>query len=413
VEAPAFADVLPIYRDALMRWGDQWKALTTDGDLHLGTYRRDLFEDPAVQARFQAGYGRPLEPPRTWGEYRDIAAFFSGRAPPAPAPPIGTLLAGTLEAYARNGQRIWYLFSHAAAYASHPGYPGAMFFDPDTMVPAIDNPAWVRALEEFLDLRQFGPADASALDSQAVRQRLADGAAAMNIDWADTGVLAGDPRRSRVAGRLGVFPLPGSEAVWNPATGRWDRLAALRSVTFLAFGGWIDVVPAASPIQDQAFRVETLHRELVAQSNLLVTTFESINDGFTVVDEAGRLVAWNLQDLRLYGLSERDVWLGVPLAEILQILDAQGALSRTPLGEGLPLSDLAVTDATGPRQFEIACPDGRLVELRRNPVADGGFATLHMDVTEAGRSRVSSARRRRWGRWGSSPGAWPTTSAIS
>ena len=179
---------------------------------------------------------------------RDIAAFFSGRTTPDGAP-----LCGTLEAYARNGQRIWYLFSHAAAYASHPDYPGAMFFDPDTMVPAIDNPAWVRALEEYLDLRQFGPADASALDSQAVRQRFADGAAAMNIDWADTGVLAGDPLRSRVAGRLGFFPLPGSREVWNPATARWDRLTEPRSVTFLAFGGWIGVVPAASPVQDQAW----------------------------------------------------------------------------------------------------------------------------------------------------------------
>ena len=87
VEAPAFADVLPIYRDALMRWDDQWKALTIDGELHLGTYRRDLFEDPAAQAAFRAGYGRPLEPPRTWREYRDIAAFFSGSTTPD-GPPL-------------------------------------------------------------------------------------------------------------------------------------------------------------------------------------------------------------------------------------------------------------------------------------------------------------------------------------
>jgi multiple sugar transport system substrate-binding protein len=248
VEAPAFADILPVYRDALMRWRDRWMALTIDGDLHLGTYRRDLFEDPAARQAFQARYGRPLEPPRTWQEYRDIAAFFSGR----PAPD-GTPLAGTLEAYARGGQRIWYLFSHAAAYANHPDHPGAMFFDPDTLVPAIDNPAWVRALQEFFDLRRFGPADAHGLDSEAVRRRFADGEGAMNIDWADTGVLAGDPRRSRVAGKLGFFPLPGSREVWNPASRAWDRLEEPRSVTFLAFGGWIGVVPAASPHQDQAW----------------------------------------------------------------------------------------------------------------------------------------------------------------
>lgn len=246
--SPACADILPIYRDALMRWRDRWMALTIDGDLHLGTYRRDLFEEPATREAFQARYGRPLAPPRTWSEYRDIAAFANGRRAPD-----GTPLAGTLEAYARGGQRIWYLFSHAAAYASHPDHPGGMFFDPATLVPAIDNPAWVRALEEFLDLRRFAPADAATLDSEAVRHRFADGRAAMDIDWADTGVLAGDPRHSRVAGRIGFFPLPGSQEVWNPATRQWDRLAQPRSVTFLAFGGWIGVVPAASRHQDQAW----------------------------------------------------------------------------------------------------------------------------------------------------------------
>jgi multiple sugar transport system substrate-binding protein len=215
-------------------------ALTIDGDLHMGAYRRDLFEDEATREAFQQTYGRPLEPPKTWSAYRDIAAFFSGRRSADGKP-----LAGTLEAYARNGQRIWYLFSHAAAYTSHPDHPGAMFFDPVSMQPAIDNPAWVRALKEYMALRRFGPRDAAQLDSEAVRTRFAAGESAMNIDWADTGVLAGDKRHSRVAGRLGFFPLPGSRDVWNPASRTWDRLPAPRSVTFLAFGGWIAVVPAA------------------------------------------------------------------------------------------------------------------------------------------------------------------------
>jgi multiple sugar transport system substrate-binding protein len=248
VESPDFADILPVYRDSLMRWRGGWMALTVDGDLHLGTYRRDLFDDLPTREAFRARYGRPLEPPRTWEEYRDIAAFFSDRTAPD-----GTPLAGTLEAYARGGQRIWYLFSHAATYANHPDHPGAMFFDPDTMTPAIDNPAWIRALDEMLDLRQFGPEDAASLDSEAVRLRFAQGEAAMDIDWADTGVLAGDPLRSRVAGKLGFFPLPGSREVWNPATKAWDPWAEPRSVTFLAFGGWIGVAPAASPRQDQAW----------------------------------------------------------------------------------------------------------------------------------------------------------------
>ncbi len=128
-----------------------------------------------------------------------------------------------------------------------------MFFDPKTMQPAIDNPAWVRALKDYLELRHFGPVDADDLDSEAVRTRFAAGQAAMAIDWADTGVLAGAPRYSRVAGKIGFFPLPGSREVWNPATHQWERLAQPRSVSFLAFGGWVAVVPAASAHMKQAW----------------------------------------------------------------------------------------------------------------------------------------------------------------
>jgi multiple sugar transport system substrate-binding protein len=252
LQDPVVTGIEPIYRDALMRWRGRWMALTIDGDLHLGAYRRDLFQQPAVRRAFRERHGRALAPPRTWTEYIEVADFFSDLALPTGDGPAGKV-AGTLEAYLRGGQRVWYLFSHAAAYANHPDHPGGMFFDPETMVPAIDNPAWVRALSEFLQLMASGPEDAATLDSEAVRRRFAAGGAAMNIDWADTGVLAGDPRSSSVAGEVGFFPLPGSRDVWNPETGTWDRLDGPRSVTFLAFGGWIGVVPAASDSRGQAW----------------------------------------------------------------------------------------------------------------------------------------------------------------
>ena len=249
--SPEVEDIYPVYREALMRWRDRPMALTIDGDLHLGAYRRDLFEDVRLRQAFADTHGRALEPPQTWTEYREIAAFFSGRTGPD-----GTLLGGTLEADARDGQRIWYLFSHAAAYTNHPDYPGAMFFDPGTMAPAIDNPGWVRALTEYVELLRFVPDDVRPLDSEAVRTRFAAGRAAMDIDWADTGVLAGalvGKGRAPIAGKVGFFSLPGSREVWNPKTLIWDRLPQPRSVTFLAFGGWIGVVPAASPHQATAW----------------------------------------------------------------------------------------------------------------------------------------------------------------
>lgn len=80
-----------------------------------------------------------------------------------------------------------------------------------------------------------------------------DGDAAMNIDWTDTGVLAADPLQSPIAGD-GFFTLPGSREIWNTGTQQWDRLPQARSVTFLAFGGWIGVVPDGQHRADRRCR---------------------------------------------------------------------------------------------------------------------------------------------------------------
>ena len=143
-----------------------------------------------------------------------------------------------------------------------------------------------------------------------------------------------------------------------------------------------DLARVFNVFKDQAFRVETLHRELLDKSQLLVTTFDSMNDGLTVFDEAGRLVAWNPRVLRLYGLSQREIGLGAPLAQILQALSEQGARVCTAQGEEIAPSDLPPDGDNGNARFEVHCPDGRVVELRRTAVPGGGIATLHIDVTE-------------------------------
>lgn len=40
-------------------------------------YRSDLFADPAEQAAYQAAYGEPLVPPRTWDQFLQVARFFT------------------------------------------------------------------------------------------------------------------------------------------------------------------------------------------------------------------------------------------------------------------------------------------------------------------------------------------------
>src|SRR4029453_17456352 len=57
-----------------------------------------------------------------------------------------------------GGFGFYFLGSRATAYAKHPD-DKAWLFDVDTMKPRINNPAWVRAIQDVLDALPSAPAD--------------------------------------------------------------------------------------------------------------------------------------------------------------------------------------------------------------------------------------------------------------
>lgn len=248
VRSESFDDIHPTYRERLMTWNGKWIAMTVDGDLFQGYYRKDLFEDPVHRKDFRERYGRDLAPPDTWTEYRDIAEFFTGwRAAD------GTALHGAAEAFARGGQQLSDVFSRASAYTNHPDFRGAQFFDPDTMRAQINNPGWVRAVQDYVDILKFCPPDAKSHSIVEARQAFMSGRAAMILDWGDTGPLANDPTQSRIVGKVGYFVLPGSRDVWNGRAWRWERFERPHKAPFLAAGGWVAGVPRNSRHQEAAW----------------------------------------------------------------------------------------------------------------------------------------------------------------
>jgi len=248
VDSEAFDDIHPIYRERLMTWDGKWIAATIDGDLFNGYYRKDLFEDPLNRSQFRARYGYELFPPDTWKQYRDIAEFFTGRRQRD-----GTKVFGTAEAFARNGQQIWTLFSRSSAYTNHPDHPGAQFFDPDTMRAEVNNPGWIRAVEEYRDILRFSPPGAHQFGIVEARKAFLKGRTAMALDWGDTAQISADPTQSKISGKVGFFVLPGTEQVWNGRLWQWDEMQSAYKTPFLAFGGWIAGVPKNSRYPEAAW----------------------------------------------------------------------------------------------------------------------------------------------------------------
>ncbi|OQY13400.1 MAG: hypothetical protein B6I31_01270 [Desulfobacteraceae bacterium 4572_19] len=273
VDDETFDDIHPTYRDMLMKWNGKWVAITVDGDLFNGYYRKDLFENTKNKADFKKRYHYDLTPPETWKEYADIAEFFTGRTDLK-----GKKIFGTSEAFAKGGQQFWTVFSRASAYTNHPDHPGSQFFDPETMKAQINNPGWVRAVEEYLAILKFCPPDAKFFDIVAVRKAFTDGETAMALDWGDTGpIAASSSTGSTIKDKVGYFVLPGTLDIWDAKTKKWDKKAIPYKAPFLAFGGWVGSVPENSRHKDAAWNYIMWYANPKNSLNDVITSGTGIN----------------------------------------------------------------------------------------------------------------------------------------
>ena len=265
-QGDAWEDIHPVYRERLMSWGGEIKSATMDGDMHMLNYRADLFEDPENKEAFKAKYGYDLAAPVTWDQYYDIAEFFT-------RPDEG--LYGTAEAYKIGGQQFWYFFSHAASYTNDPATPGAMFFDPETMDAQINNPGWLRALEEYKKGLDFNPPGSLNNGSGDVRPLYSGGTVAMNIDWADSGVLGAT--EGSIKGNVRTAVLPGSNDIWNSETEQWDHFDTPVASPFLAFGGWQLAVPDDSKYKEAAWSYVAEATSPEVSAKAIVTANTGVN----------------------------------------------------------------------------------------------------------------------------------------
>jgi multiple sugar transport system substrate-binding protein len=272
LDSDLFDDIHPTYRERLMSWDGKWIALTIDGDLFSGYYRKDLFEDPSNQAEFRARYARPLVAPETWQEYRDIAEFFTGRQDREGQP-----LWGTAEAFAYGGQQVWTVFSRVSPYVNHRGHLTSQFFDKDTMRAQVNNPAWQRAVEEYREILRFSPPDALNYGIVEARDAFIGGHTAMILDWGDTAQLAANPATSQITGKVGYFVLPGSKTIWHDENWQWQTLERPNKAPFLAFGGWVASVPANSRHPEAAWDYLMWYTNLENSQRDVVTAGSGIN----------------------------------------------------------------------------------------------------------------------------------------
>ena len=135
-----------------------------------------------------------------------------------------------------------------------------------------------------------------------------------------------------------------------------------------------------------------LLEEVRQRQEELRITFENMGDGVAMFDETPRLVAWNRKFQEMLDVPD------VVLAERRTYADYIRYL--TERGEFGP--DVDADEQLGRFQeragehyvFERTRPDGRVIEVRHNPVPGGGFVLIYADITERKRNEVEISAAR-------------------
>jgi len=181
-------------------------------------------------------------------------------------------------------------------------------------------------------------------------------------------VLGGEPAPGWLLDRLEAHRARAGSDEYSLPSGQDVQVRERRTPDGYTVGIYTDV----TDIKAQEARLR--QQQLTTKTRLLQSTLDAIEQGIAVFDRKLQLVAWNSNFLDLHELPDYLAREQAPLAEFL-VVDA-GLVSATHHVE----ADLPKLD--GIERFERDLPSGRVVELCRSPMPDGGFVITATDVSD-------------------------------
>ena len=216
-------------------WDGVTYRISIDGDCHNFNYRSDVFASPELAEEWAASGGEgDWGVPTSWQQVQAQTQFLNGKQID------GSDIYGYLDVVKPGGGFSWYFFaSRASAYAKHPDSP-AWLFGPDDMSPYVNNEAFVRALQDMIDVIGVEPPDQLNADLLVTLGQILGGTGAMTAWWGDVGSNVYTSDQSIVQDKMSFSILPGSPDVYNNETGAWDTVGdgQLNFAPNEAYIGW-------------------------------------------------------------------------------------------------------------------------------------------------------------------------------
>jgi len=143
--------------------------------------------------------------------------------------------------------------------------------------------------------------------------------------------------------------------------------------------------------------LEAKQAELLAQKEQLErqnlrfdAALNNMSQGLCMFDSKGELVVCNASYARMYGLPPALAQPGTPLRSIIEHRVANG-LYGGQIPENYLRDMLAMAAENRPATRIVELTDKRVIAVRHEPTRDGGWVSMHEDITESRRSEARIA----------------------
>ena len=133
-------------------------------------------------------------------------------------------------------------------------------------------------------------------------------------------------------------------------------------------------------VRDQA-AFATIKAQADAKTERLEATLSGMPDGIMMVGPDLRLLEWNALFAEFTGVPKEILRIGLPMEDILRAQATAGEFGNVDIDAEVKRR-MALLQAGGSfGTIERMRPGGRTLELRRRPLAGGGFVTVYTDTT--------------------------------
>jgi multiple sugar transport system substrate-binding protein len=249
-----FDDYVNYLKPPVGTWNGKIHRVTIDSDCHTMNRRTDVFGDADLAKEWE-GYKDKADlekwgPPQTWQQVQAITKFLKGKK--LKGKPVYGFLD---QPKPWGGFCFYFMGSRATAYCKYPGEKNWLF--DENMKPLVNNPAWVRAMQDVIDALPSEPADQINADPGTTAfQQFLTGTGSLLEWWGDIGTVAKTSDTATIGDVLDFDILPASPDVYNFRKGQWEKLASgpnhAPNMAYLGWGIYVMKTVDADPRRHKA-----------------------------------------------------------------------------------------------------------------------------------------------------------------